>query len=790
MAVITASHNFEEQMENVRMLKLSNITKIYEIDKTRIQALTEVDLQFRESEFVAVLGPSGCGKTTLLNIIGGLDNYTSGDLFIGGKSTKSFRDTEWDAYRNSTVGFVFQSYNLISHLSVLDNVAIALTLSGVSAEERKKRAMEALSSVGIADQAAKKPNQLSGGQMQRVAIARALVNNPKILLADEPTGALDSATSVQIMEILKEISKDRLVIMVTHNQELARGYSDRVVRLKDGLITEDTKPTDGEINETRGKLINKKTSMSWTTAINLSFKNLMTKKKRTFLTSIAGSIGIVGVALVLAISSGMTAYVSSMQSDALAGFPITISKTALFAHGGHGADSDNIFGGRRSGQFPTGNVIYSYDSSANTTVHNNVISLEYINYLAGMDRSLYNAVSYTYGLEMTVLAKTDFGSYKKVNTKQSASLFGSSSYFNEIPGNADFVKTQYDILEGSYPINPNEVVLIVDKYNRIDVRVLEDFGITITDSYTFSDMVGRMFKAVSNDDYYTETDGVFIAGTDYESMFNNHNSLSLTIVGIMRVKETASSELLSSGIGYTIALTETMLEQAKSSAVSVAQLKAGETVNVLTGQPFNNLVTYTGVMQQIGADAVPTGIQIYPVNFEAKEGIKNYLDAYNSGKPNSERIIYADLAETVANIVSTLINTIAIVLAAFAAISLVVSTIMIGIITYVSVVERTKEIGILRAIGARKKDITRVFNAETLIIGFIAGLLGVVVTLVLSVPINVLIFNLVGVSGIASLPLLYGALLIIGSMALTLIGGWLPSRGAAKKDPVVALRTE
>ena len=772
------------------MLQLKNITKVYQIDNTQVHALKGVDLKFRASEFVAILGPSGCGKTTMLNIIGGLDKYTSGDLIIDGKSTKSFRDNEWDAYRNSTIGFVFQSYNLISHLSVLDNVSIALTLSGVSAEERKKRAIDALASVSIADQANKKPNQLSGGQMQRVAIARALVNNPKILLADEPTGALDSVTSVQIMEILKEVSKDRLVIMVTHNQELARGYSDRVVRLRDGGIIEDSRPPGTDMTEAHGKLVNKKTSMSWATAINLSFKNLMTKKKRTFLTSIAGSIGIIGVALVLAISSGMSSYVNSMQSDTLAGFPITISKTAMFASGGLRADSENPFGGRTSGQFPAGDTIYSYDSTANTRVHNNIITKEYVDYLSAMDGAMFNAVSYSYGLEMTVITKTDAGSYKKVNTKQSSSIFGSSSYFNEIPGNLDFINTQYDVLEGVYPSGANEIVLIVDKYNRLDVKILEELGITITDSYKFSDLLGKTFKVINNDEYYTENNGIFIAGTDYESMFKSPKNVILTIVGIMRVKESASSELLSSGIGYTTALTEMMLSKAKNSAVSLAQLSAGETVNVLTGQPFNNLVTYTSVMQQIGANAVPVGIQIYPINFQAKEGIKEYLDAYNAGKPTSEQIIYTDLAETVANIISTLINTIAVVLAAFAAISLVVSTIMIGIITYVSVVERTKEIGILRAIGARKMDITRVFNAETLIIGFIAGVLGIVVTLLLSVPINILINSLVGVSGIASLPILYGVLLILGSMALTLIGGWLPSRGAAQKDPVVALRTE
>ena len=770
------------------MLQLKNVTKVYG-GATPVHALKGIDLQFRRAEFVAVLGPSGCGKTTLLNLIGGLDKYTGGDLLVDGKSTMNFTDGEWDAYRNGTVGFVFQLYNLIAHLSVLDNVALALTLSGVSAEERKRRATAVLASVGLAEQIHKKPNQLSGGQMQRVAIARSLVNGPKILLADEPTGALDSETSVQIMEILKEVAKDRLVIMVTHNQELANRYSDRIVRLHDGLITDDTAPLEAAADEKTEPLINKKTSMSWVTATRLSFKNLMTKKKRTVLTSIAGSIGIIGVALVLALSSGMKSYVNGMQSDALSGFPLTVSQTAtIFDRGG--------FGGRENEnqEFPAGDTVLPYDRAANMRVHTNIITQNYIDYLDATEKSLYNAISYSYGLEMTVIAKADNGSYKKVSTGGGNSIFGSSGYFNEMPDSEEFIKSQYDVLHGAYPDGANDAVLIVDSYNRLDVRILEEFGITIAEEYKFRDLLGRMFKVISNNDYYVETGGVFQAGTGYAAMYNNPDSITVTVVGILRVKESAAavSELLSSGIGYTTALTKKMLDSAKASDVVTAQVTAGETVNVLTGAAFSNISTdtYANVMRQIGADAIPTGAQIYPVNFEAKETIKKYLDAYNAGRPTEEQIIYSDLAESITGMISTMINTISLVLIGFTILALAVSTIMIGIITYVSVVERTKEIGILRAIGARKRDVTRIFNAETLIIGFIAGLLGVVITYILSIPINLIIGSLAGVTGIASLPVWYAAALVAGSMILTLIGGLIPARGAAKKDPVAALRTE
>lgn len=780
------------------MLQLKNITKDYKLDNsTVVNALRGIDLEFQENEFVSVLGPSGCGKTTLLNIIGGLDKYTTGDLLVNGKSTKDFCDSEWDAYRNASIGFIFQNYNLIPHLNVFDNVAIALTLSGVSGEERKNRAMQALEKVGLLDQVHKKPNQLSGGQMQRVSIARALINNPKILLADEPTGALDSTTSVQIMKLIKEISKDHLVIMVTHNNELAESYSSRIIKMLDGKITEDTLPykkesIKGGESEQGNKLVNKKTSMNFLTALKLSFKNLLTKKTRTIITSIAGSVGIIGVALVLAISSGMTSYVNGMQSDALAGFPITISKTATTITMG---PPDEVTGrGNKELAFPTEEKIFSYDAEQSTAVHNNIFTEEFVNYLENMDTKLYNSMAYTRGLEMNVVTKTDAGSYKKINTKSSSGGmfgFGSSSvYFRELPASKEFVESQYDLLgDSKYAENDNEIVLIVDKYNRLDVKILNEFGINVTEDYTFAELLNRQLKVVSNNDYYKNNSSIYTAGTDYEAMYNSSDSFAVTVVGILRVKESATSEILSEGIGYTTKLTDRALSLAKASNIAVAQ-SASESTNVLTGLAFNTQVSFKDVMQQIGASDIPTGVQIYPVNFDSKEKIKTYIDDYNSGKEEADQIIYMDLAETITSMMSSIINVISIILVAFAAISLVVSTIMIAIITYVSVVERTKEIGILRAVGARKRDISRVFNAETLIIGFIAGIIGVAVTLLLSIPVNIIVNKLVGVNNIASLPVLYGFALVGLSMLLTLIAGLIPSRIAANKDPVVALRTE
>jgi len=767
------------------MLQLKNIKKDYILAGKPFPALKGIELSFKENEFVSILGPSGCGKTTLLNIIGGLDRYTSGDLLIEGKSTKDFKDQDWDAYRNATIGFVFQTYNLISHLSVLDNVEMSLRLSGVSAKERKERAITVLTDVGLEDHIYKKPNQLSGGQMQRVAIARALVNNPKILLADEPTGALDSETSEQIMKLIEKISKDRLVIMVTHNSEIAEAHSDRIVHLLDGLVTADSRPSEPVKKEREQKLENKKTAMSYMTAIKTSFKNLLTKKGRTIITALAGSIGIIGIALVLSISNGMTSYTNNLQSDTLAGFPITVDQTVV-AFG----PPEEVTNPRPDLEFIEDDLFAPYDSDSSLTTHENIITDEFITYLSQMNTDFYNSISYTRGLKLEVVNLSDNGSYISVPTSSSGgSFFGGSSYFNEMPNNQTFIESQYDILYGTYPTDYQNVVLIVDERNRIDLSLLENLGINIEDDYTSQDLIGRTFKVVINDVYYEEVGGVFIPSTDYQAMYNNAESITITISGILRVKEDASTELLDTGIGYTSMLTDHLLNIEKDSDVVTAQLATPNT-NVLTGAPFNFQITYDDVMRTIGGDSTPVAVQIYPISFDYKDEIKAYIDVFNIGLDEVEQIIYTDLAETISSTISSLINTITIILAAFAAISLVVSSVMIGIITYVSVVERTKEIGIMRSLGARKKDISRIFNAETLLIGFTAGIFGIVVSFLLNIPINLIVENFIDVPGFASLPITNALFLIVLSTLLTLIAGLFPSRIAAKRDPVVALRTE
>ena len=769
------------------MLQLVNIKKSYVVAGQPFPALNGIDLEFKNNEFVSILGQSGSGKTTMLNLIGGLDRYTSGDLLIDGKSTKNFKDQDWDAYRNATIGFVFQSYNLIGHLSVLDNVEMALRLSGVSAKERRDRATEVLEEVGLKDHIKKRPNQLSGGQMQRVAIARALVNNPKILLADEPTGALDSKTSHQIMQLIQKISKDRLVIMVTHNSEIAERFSDRIVKLVDGKVVEDSRPVQPQdINKTE-KLINKKTSMSYLTAIKTSFKNLLTKKGRTILTSVAGSIGIVGIALVLSISSGMTTYTNNLQSDALAGFPITIN--AVVETDSFGPPAGTPFGDPIENEFPDGNILYAYDSEASQTIHINHITEDFMAYLSQMDPSYYNTISYTRAVSLNIVDQTNAGNYIRVTTQSTSGFFGSNRYFSELPDNSAFILSQYDLLSGTYPSNFQEIVLVVDSQNRLNLNFLNALGISVDETYTFDDFIGKSFKVVHNDDFYTLLGSTFVPSTDYEAMYQSEKSTAITITGILRVKEESSSELLNTGIGYTTALTDEILRLAKDSAIVQTQINQ-PTINVLSGQPFNVQLTYAQVMRQIGGDDSPTGVQIYPKSFDNKDQIKAYIDLYNVNKAEVDTIVYTDLAEQISSTISSLINTITIILAAFAGISLVVSSVMIGIITYVSVVERTKEIGIMRSLGARKKDISRIFNAETLLIGLTSGFFGVLVAQLLNIPINIIIENLIGVAGFSSLMITHALSLILLSTVLTLLAGLIPSSIAARKDPVVALRTE
>lgn len=758
------------------MLQLINIKKDYYVASKPFTALQDINLTFKENEFVSILGPSGSGKTTLLNIIGGLDRYTSGDLLIDGKSTKYFKDSDWDSYRNTTIGFVFQNYNLIPHLSVLDNVIMALKLSGISAKESRERAINVLKEVGLEDHIHKRPNQLSGGQMQRVAIARALVNDPKILLADEPTGALDSKTSVQIMNLIKKISEDRLVIMVTHNAGIAEQYSDRIIRLLDGKVIEDTNPTLDIPVKAEEKMETKKVSMPYSMAIKTSFNNLLTKKWRTLITMVAGSIGIIGIALVLAISSGMNRYIGNVQSDLLSGFPLMINEQHIDYEN---VDFQNL---DLPEEFPDDNIIRPYDPSDLFNPHQNIMDDEFIAYLEAMDSELYNAISYSRAMSIRLLARTEYGDFNLVSSNDKSS-------FLEIPDNPDFIQSQYDILSGKYPEHENELVVIIDSRNRINKSILEDFGIEVKE-YRFEDIIGKTFKVIPNDVYYTKNDkGFFDVNTDYETMFEDENVIEVEIVGILRIKPDSPASFLNPGIGYTTQLTDYLFEDALNSEI-VNEQKDNTEINMLTGNPFNPMVTYDTVMRQIGGNTRPTRINIFPVSFEAKEQIKDYLDQYNKGREADNRIYYSDVSETITKSISQLINTISIILSAFAGISLVVSSIMIGIITYVSVVERTKEIGIMRSIGARKKDISRIFNAETMIIGFGAGMVGIFIAIILTFPINRMIFRLTNIASFSYLPLKFAVILVLLSTILTTIAGLIPAGIAARKDPVKALRTE
>ncbi|MBO0413292.1 ATP-binding cassette domain-containing protein [Enterococcus hulanensis] len=787
-------------------LKLENIQKIYS-NGENVTALKNVSIGFRENEFVSILGPSGCGKTTLLNIIGGLDHYSSGDLVINGHSTKNYIDRDWDSYRNHSIGFVFQSYNLIGHQTLLQNVEIAMTLSGVSALERKQRAAKALKDVGLEKQLNKKPNQLSGGQMQRVAIARALVNDPDIILADEPTGALDSKTSLQVMEILKNIAKTRLVIMVTHNSELAENYSSRIVRILDGEIQDDNNPlTSSELtDEPYKKTAEKstaKTSMSMITATTLSFKNLLTKRGRTITTAFAGSIGIIGVALVLALSSGLSNYMSTMQADTLANAPISIQAGEQTLDD----NSDDFFGNTNkntASKNGTDDTIRVAEQTKEKTTHTNVLSKDYLNYIDNLSSELpeaINTITFERNVKMNLLANTEGRVIEFDPTIESETgmndMMGmsSNSYWQEMPDNDEFIRSQYDFVgtDSRLPSSKNEIAIVVDENNSINKTFYDKLGLKSENTtYELSDFIGHnLLKVIYNDEFYTRDGDLFSKATpaEYTALYNNPEGELLTIVGVLRMKEDLDSGYFSEGFIYTSDLAEAVAENANNS--TIAKTQSSSDTNVLTGLPFTDKKMKENANQNLGADISPTNINIYPTDFDQKESIKDYLVNYNNNKSANEQLLFSDSAEMLTDLTGTLVNTISYVLIGFAAISLLVSTIMIGIITYVSVIERTKEIGILRSVGARKKDISRVFNAETLIIGFTAGTLGVVLTYLLSIPINAIVFNLTGITGIAALNPLSAVLLIGGSMVLTLIAGSIPSKMAAKKDPVIALRTE
>lgn len=759
------------------MLVLKNIKKNY----GEVEALKGLDLSFRDHEFVSILGPSGCGKTTFLNIVGGLDRYSSGDLLIKGKSTKDYKDQQWDAYRNQSIGFVFQSYNLIPHLTVLQNVELSMKLSGISNKEAKERAEDVLIKVGLHDQFNKKPNQMSGGQMQRVAIARALVNDPEIILADEPTGALDSKTSLVIMELLKEIAQDKLVIMVTHNAELAHEYSSRVIEFKDGEVISDSNPMaidEVTVDNSKGNL----TAMSYLTALSLSGRNLWAKKGRTLLTSFAGSIGIIGIALVLALSSGLSGTIDTLQQDTLASSPISIEKQS------YNFNNIQASAGVEGDEFPTDDIIKIITTEAGPQQITNNITQDYLDYISKIDPALTISVQTTNATAMNLIHEINGETIATTSTNLNMS---------ELMSNQDFVAKQYDMLQGNLPSQPNELLLVVDRYNSLPKDLGEALG--ISEEIKISDLIGKKFTLVNHNDFYQKNSaGLYnqVQKEGYEALITNGNSKELTISGIARVNKDASFELLSSGLYFTEQLAAENNEQAANSEVVKAQKEVGSAYNVVTGQPFvtspmaSAEQMYTEALSQLGADTMPTKISIVPLDFESKKEIRSYLDAYNDGKSETDKIIYTDLSEITTELMGTLVNTISYVLIAFSSISLIVSSVMIGIITYVSVIERTKEIGVLRSLGARKKDISRVFNAETFLIGLVAGLLGVGVTFLLQLPINAIVYDLTDTANIADLKIVQAVALITISILLTFIAGLVPSRMAAKKDPVVALRSE
>lgn len=879
------------------MLQLRNIVKNYAVGDMKVEALQGVDLQFRENEFVSILGPSGCGKTTLLNIIGGLDRYTSGDLIINGISTKDFKDVDWDIYRNNSIGFVFQNYNLIPHQTVLSNVELAMTLAGISKTERRQRAADALEKVGLGDQLNKKPNQMSGGQMQRVAIARALVNNPDILLADEPTGALDSETSVQIMEILKEIAKDKLVVMVTHNPELATSYSTRIIKLFDGKVTDDSNPYEASEQTQPAVGKKKKVSMSFFTALSLSLNNLLTKKTRTLLTSFAGSIGIIGIALILSLSSGMQNYINSMQEDTLSTYPLQITSqttdlNAMMAammqqnqsseeHGSDKVYPNNIMGDMIK-------TLSAQTSKNDLKEFKQYIEAHKEEKLAGQ----INAIQYGYDLDLQIYKADTTQGVVKVNPSSvvgsafgggagheaaSGGAFGGNmsmftpDVWTEMIGNQMLLEKQYDVLAGSWPKAYNEVVLVVDENNEISDTVLYSLGILdqaelqnimekiqkgepIEDtgnsakSYTYEELLDLKFKLVINTDHYAKEDGLWVDKSEKDAFMKPviDKALDIKVVGVLRPNKEVTATSINGSIAYSSELANYVIDAVNASEI-VKEQKATPEINVMTGLSFEigkktltmediqayiqtfseaeqaqmqgylvgkseeeivalfsdrikdqagKETTYEKNLSRFGVVDVnnPSSINIYPVDYKAKDSIVDFIEEYNTIQKNAGQeeyvITYSDLMALMMSSVTSVINIITYVLIAFVAISLVVSSLMIGIITYISVLERTKEIGILRSIGASKRDVSRVFNAETIIVGFVAGALGILITLLLNIPINIIINSVADISGIASLPV-YGAVgLIVISMLLTVIAGLFPAKVAAKKDPVEALRSE
>ena len=791
------------------MLNLIDIRKTYKIGEIETKALDGISVSFRDKEFVAILGASGSGKTTCLNIIGGLDRYDSGEMTIKGKKTKDFKDKDWDAYRNNSIGFVFQSYNLITHLSIVANVELSLTLSGVSPSEKRRRAVKVLEEVGLKDHLHKRPNQLSGGQMQRVAIARALVNNPEILLCDEPTGALDTQTSVQILDLIKEVAKERLVIMVTHNPELATQYADRVIQFQDGKIVSDTRP---HTERPKDDLFNlKKTSMSFFTALNLSFNNIRTKKGRTFLTAFASSIGIIGIAVILSLSTGFQTQIDDFQNDAMSEFPIIVSPSAMsldedrmaelrIAQEGDPEDED------RRKEYPDTQEVRIYDPAIRTIMHTNIISDEYIKYIENIDPAICTSIGYARLVSMNALRTID-GKATPINMggmmgssmsggsgmgmMTSMSGMGLSSYPKQIDASApSYLEKNYDLLTGSYPSNPRDLVIVVDTRNRINVTTMSGLGFDTEniDTVPFSDLIGLEVKLISNNDYYVKTEfDTYLPGDDYEAMYASDKCITLKVTGIVRMKEDAQIGILSPGIAYSDELSQLVIDDAMSSDIVKAQQDAD--YNIMSRGEITP-EDKEMFLSTLGGNATPFLVMIYPNGFEGKDGVVAYLDEYNDTKEKDDKVIYTDLAASLSAMTGGIMDGITFVLIAFAAISLVVSLIMISIITYTSVLERTKEIGILKALGARKKDISRVFDAETCILGVFSGVLGIAIAAALTLPINQIIYNVAELKDVAQLQPLHAIMLVVISTVLTMLGGHIPARIASKKDAVEALRSE
>ena len=841
------------------MLQLQHISKVYHTANQEFHALKDISIRFRENEFISILGQSGSGKTTLLNIIGGLDQYTSGDLLIQGKSTKQFKDRDWDSYRNHTIGFVFQSYNLIGHQTALSNVEIAMTLSGVSKAERKKRAIEALERVGLKDHLYKKPSQMSGGQMQRIAIARALVNNPKVVLADEPTGALDSETSVQIMELLKDIAKERLVIMVTHNPELAKTYSTRIVQVLDGNILSDSNPYEPTEEKTQGDIQFTKTKMNFMTALALSFNNLLTKKGRTFLTAFAGSIGIIGIALILALSNGVSDYVKKVQEDTLVSLPLTISEQNQSNLLATSPDlSDKPY--KDNNELGVNTVLTKLLKKQ--IGKNDLASFKkYLEENASQVEALTKDVRYQYNLQPYIYESDTSNGPKSILPSTLADEVETSNqtmkgylhnidYWSELSSDTNMLESQYDVLEGRLPTDKSEIVLIADENNEIsdlllyslrikdpselnDAKKLDELG---SQTYQYSDFIGKTFKAVVNTNRFVKENNQWINKIDDKSYMKTQieNGLELKIVGVLRQKEGTRSSVNSpsGGVAYTSALIDYTSEQIQNSDI-VKEQEANPTINVFTGKefakdpkPFNSAdlteeekiqlakmtpeqqaqyvqqyndnlaATYEENLAKLGVidKSKPAAIEFYTSSFQQKQELKDFINAYNTAKKDAgdddKVLAYSDDIQTIMSSITTMVGVITTVLVGFVAISLIVSSIMIAIITYISVLERTKEIGILRAMGASKKDIRRIFTAETAIEGFISGVLGIAITLLATFPINAIVAQTTKVDGVAQLPWDAALILILISIVLTVLAGLIPSRIAAKKDPVESLRSE